>query len=338
MGAEYRYIYPVRQININDASAGLSITQSGAGLGIDLAGASAFRFGADVQLNRGAANRLDFASGDYLSIATMFIREGDAGGSSFANIYSSSGSIAIKASTDAGADVSLIPDTGGSLLVNFAAAANLIYTAGSFAFQVATTLAFGAFNSTISASSAGIARSIAQDITIGAGGASGAVLQHAFNLDSVIEAGLLGETDGAGTYTQAKSVWKVPYRDAGAGAIGPTAPTTAATWNGGMSVQASDAVPNGRIYIMSNETQRYIDMTAGFGFLYEEPITFGNFNHDGQKPWQYGDIMTLRVDRYTEDGGHALPYPFSKALKEQMITLLDTDVEFLQQIKEKLNA
>lgn len=161
------------------------------------------------------------------------------------------------------------------------------------------------------ASLAGIAGGIAYDIPIGAGGAANAVVKHNFQLDSVDEAGLFGETDGSGSYNQLKAVWKVPYSDAGAGAVGPTAPTTATTWNGGLSLRCSDAVANGRLYWMANETQHYVDATAGFNFLHKEPTTFGDFNN-----WQPGSLLALKVDRYNENGGHALPYPFERAIRE----------------------
>lgn len=199
-------------------------------------------------------------------------------------------------------------------------------------------IAFAAYNRTISASSAGVARSITYDITIGAGGAANGVLEHSFKLDTVIEAGLLGETDGSGSYTQLKTVWKIPYADAGAGTIGPTAPTTLATWNGGLFLGASNAVANGRLYWYANEALHYVDATAGFSYLYKEPTTFGNFNHDGPRPWQYGDVMVLKVDQYTKDGGHALPYPLEDALREKLLHLLNVDAEFRQQVKEKLYA
>ena len=158
---------------------------------------------------------------------------------------------------------------------------------------------------------AGVAASRSLNMPIAAGGAANAVLQWQFQLDGVIEAGLLGETDGAGSYTQLKTVWKIPYSDAGAGAIGPTAPTTAATWNGGLFLGASNAVANGRLYWYANEASHYVDATAGFSYLYKEPTTFGDFNN-----WKVGDLMLLKVDRYDENGGHALPYPFEKALQE----------------------
>lgn len=195
------------------------------------------------------------------------------------------------------------------------------------------TLSSTAANMLLNTSSAGVARSITYDITVGAGGAANAVLQHAFHLDSVIEAGLLGETDGSGTYTQLKTVWKIPYADAGAGTIGPTAPTTAATWNGGLFLGASNAVANGRLYWNANEALHYVDATAGFSFLYKEPTTFGDFNN-----WKYGDMMVLKVDRYTEDGGHALPYPLEDGVRAAMLRLLDEDPKFRQLVKERLHA
>lgn len=156
---------------------------------------------------------------------------------------------------------------------------------------------------------AGVAGGIVYNIPIGAGGAANAVVQHQFQLDSTIEAGLLGETDGAGAYTQAKTIWKVPYRDSGANVAAPTNPTTAATWLGGLRVEAGDDA--NRLYFYANEAWHYINQTAGFSFLHKEPTTFGDFNN-----WQYGELLALKVDRYNENGGHALPYPFERAVRE----------------------
>lgn len=225
-----------------------------------------------------------------------------------------------------------IDTTAGALTLNPTSGV-IISGNGSLVLSGAFEVSFGASDSSITATSAGVARSLAYNLKITAGGAANAVVQMPFQLDTVTEAGLLGETDGAGSYTQAKTVWKVPYRDAGAGAVGPTAPTTGATWNGGLTVQCSDAVANGRLYWYANEAAHYVDATAGFSFLYKEPTTFGDFNN-----WSFGDLMVLKVDRYNEDGGHALPYPMGKALKESFLYMLDTDMEFREQVKEKLHA
>ena len=186
-------------------------------------------------------------------------------------------------------------------------------------------------NGAFLASSAGVARFLSFNISISAGGAANAVLQHSFELDSTAEAGLLSETDGSGSYTQAKTIWKVPYRDSGVNVAAPTDPTTAATWLGGLRVEAGNDA--NRLYLYANEAWHYINQTAGFSFLHKEPTTFGDFNN-----WKYGDLIALKVDRYNENGGHALPYPFRMALKDEMLALLDVDAEFRQQVKEKLYA
>lgn len=121
------------------------------------------------------------------------------------------------------------------------------------------SLLFSADGTITRAALAGVAGSLTYDLPIAAGGAANAVVQQRFMLDSVIESGLLGETDGAGTYTQAKTIWKVPYRDSGAAVAAPTAPTTAATWNGGLRVEGGDDA--NRIYVFVNEAWHYATLT-----------------------------------------------------------------------------
>ena len=99
--------------------------------------------------------------------------------------------------------------------------------------------------------------------------------------------------------------------------------------DGWLELDVSQA--NGRLYWRANNAWHYVDATAGFSFLYEEPTTFGDFND-----WEVGDMMVLKVDRYAEDGGHALPYPLVEGLRETLLKLLDVDAEFRQQVKEKL--
>lgn len=220
--------------------------------------------------------------------------------------------------------------TGGSFDFYIAGVKKLGYVTGAFAFAEATTLSFGAFDSTISASSAGVPRAIVHDITIGAGGAANGVLQHALQLDSIIEAGLLGETDGAGSYTQAKTIWKVPYRDSGAGVAAPTAPTTAATWLGGLRVEAGDDV--NRIYFYANEAWHYVNQTAGLSITAEERVD----PWTGHR-WQVGDVGLVKMHAVYGDGGaDFLPYPLEEGLRETLLKLLDTDKEFRQEVAAKL--
>lgn len=158
---------------------------------------------------------------------------------------------------------------------------------------------------------AGVTGGLYYDIKITTGGAANAVVFHQFMLDSVIEAGLLGETDGSGSYTQGKTGWKVPYRDSGANVTVPVNPTTAATWLGCLRVESGN--DGDRIYAYANEGWKYAAVVAGFTWLPTEPTTFGDYNGK----WKFGDVVVMKVDKHFSDGApHALPYPFEKALNE----------------------
>lgn len=203
-------------------------------------------------------------------------------------------------------------------------------TATDFAFQQATTIAFGAFNSTISASSAGVARSITYDITVAAGGAANAQLSQQFQLDSVFEAGLSGETDGAGGVTAATQVWKVPYRDSGVTVAAPAALNVEVL--GGMRVEAGD--DTNRIYFRANAAWHYINQTAGLSITAEERVDPWT-----QHRWEVGDIGLVRMHKSYGDGGaDFLPYPLEEGLRETLLHLLDVDAEFRQSVRERLEV
>lgn len=179
---------------------------------------------------------------------------------------------------------------------------------------------------------AGVAANLTFDIPIAAGGAANAVVQFPFQLDTVTEAGLLGETDGSGSYTQGKTIWKVPYRDSGTNVTAPTNPTTAATWLGGLRVEAGD--DTNRIYLYANAAWHYINQTAGLSITKEE-----RFSLELGRGWEIGDFAVVRMHKAYGDGGaDFLPYPLDKSLRESLLKLLDTDREFRQQVKEKLYA
>jgi hypothetical protein len=112
---------------------------------------------------------------------------------------------------------------------------------------------------------AGISFLIEWDVPISAGGAAAAALDYKFMLDGALEAGLLAETDGAGSYRQ--PVWKVPYQagDFGADWSGFTPPTPASLVNGSEMVayNSNAGVLASRKYIYSNNNWGYIDFTSG---------------------------------------------------------------------------
>lgn len=113
------------------------------------------------------------------------------------------------------------------------------------------------------ASSAGVARAIHFDIPIGAGGAADAAIDYQFKLDNVLEAGLLAETSGGGTYQN--PVWKIPYMtgDYGAAWATYTAPAPASLVNGSMVVayNSNAGALNSRLYIYSNSAWVSVALT-----------------------------------------------------------------------------
>ena len=155
------------------------------------------------------------------------------------------------------------------------------------------TVSFTAANGALTTSSAGVARSIAYDITVGAGGAANAQLSHQLQLDSIFEAGLSGETDGSAGVTAATQVWKVPYRDSGVTVAAPAALNVEVL--GGIRVEAGD--DTNRIYFRANAAWHYINQTAGF----EIPATETDCLHC-HKPMQVGERVLGRVDRRIGDG------------------------------------
>lgn len=214
--------------------------------------------------------------------------------------------------------------------VRIAGAGRLNYSAGAFTYLEATTIGFGAFNSTISASSAGVARSIAYNITVGAGGAANAQLSEQFQLDTVFEAGLSGETDGSGGVTAATQVWKVPYRDSGINVAAPAALNVEVL--GGLRVEAGD--DTNRIYFRANEAWHYINQTAGLSIRADERVD----PWTGHR-WELDDLALVKMHKdYGDGGGDFLPYPLEEGLRETLLQLLDVDVEFRRQVKEKLGV
>ncbi len=160
----------------------------------------------------------------------------------------------------------------------------------------------GAGDLIIRVSSAGIARSMIHDITVGAGGAANAVLFHSFRLDSSTganEAGLYGETDGSGSVTATTQIWKIPYRDSGANVAAPANPN--AFQDGGMRIEAGDDAE--RIYVISNGAWKYVAVSAGFEWPAAERVTYGH-------RWEVDDIAIMRVDKIvgSDEAVHALPY------------------------------
>ncbi len=166
--------------------------------------------------------------------------------------------------------------TGGDLLVSHDGTDNLIATRAIL----------------------GTAFSTKFNMPIGAGGAANAALWWAFQLDTVTEAGLYGETDGAGSYTAATPIWKVPYRDSGANVTVPATPN--AYQDGGLRVEAGNDTE--RIYFIANAGWKYVTKTGGLSCLPEER-TDPNGHY-----FEVGDELKLRVDKVFADGAfHAIP-------------------------------
>ncbi len=168
---------------------------------------------------------------------------------------------------------------------------------------------YGAADRTLTASSAGVARTLAYDLTVGAGGAANAELWHSFRLDSSTganEAGMYGETDGSGSLTATTQIWKVPYRDSGANVAAPANPN--AFQDGGLRVEAGD--DDNRLYMIANGAWHYISQTAGLSFTAEERTMFGH-------RWEIGDLGAVKIDKHFGDGApHGLLYPFEQAVRD----------------------
>lgn len=117
-------------------------------------------------------------------------------------------------------------------------------------------------NTISTGSTAGVARAIYFDIPVAAGGAAAAGLDYQFLLDGTLEAGLLAETDGAGTYRE--PVWKIPYYTGDYGALwaGFAPPTPANIANGSMCVayNSNAGVLASRLYVYSNAAWTFVDL------------------------------------------------------------------------------
>ena len=108
--------------------------------------------------------------------------------------------------------------------------------------------------------SAGLARAWHWDIPVAAGGAADAALDYQFKVAGTLEAGLLAETDGSGSYRAA--TWKIPYNTADYNAdwSGYTAPDPASLTNGSMVlVHNSNGGGADRLYAYSGGGWHYID-------------------------------------------------------------------------------
>jgi len=100
------------------------------------------------------------------------------------------------------------------------------------------------------ASSAGVAETLAIDIPVGAGGAADAELAIELHMDGTEEAGLHAETDGAGSYRN--PVFAIPHETDTNDWTAPTLPTNAP--EGSMKVAYNSTLDETRLWIYSNST------------------------------------------------------------------------------------
>jgi hypothetical protein len=108
---------------------------------------------------------------------------------------------------------------------------------------------------------AGVARSMIFNMPVVAGGAAAAALSWLFQLDSVTEAGLIAETDGAGTYRL--PLFKVPNysADYGGAWAAPPAPAPAGLVNGCMFIAHNTNGNLYRLYCYTNAGWHYVTLT-----------------------------------------------------------------------------
>ena len=167
---------------------------------------------------------------------------------------------------DGGADDLLMYYTTAgvdSLNVTGAITSTATVTAGTGLSTNAGNLTFAATSGTskiVTGSGAGVAHAMHYDIVIGAGGAADAAIDHQFLLDGVLEAGLLAETDGSGSYRD--PVFKIPYytADYGAAWASVSLPAPASLANGSEAVlyNSNGAVLASRRYTYTNGAWTYV--------------------------------------------------------------------------------
>lgn len=109
---------------------------------------------------------------------------------------------------------------------------------------------------------AGTAMAINFNIPVGAGGAAAAALDHQLRIDGVMEAGLLAETDGAGTYRE--PVFKIPAysADYGVAWASPPNPTPASLVDGGMFTAHNTNDDTYRLYAYLNAGWRSVEAAS----------------------------------------------------------------------------
>jgi hypothetical protein len=113
-----------------------------------------------------------------------------------------------------------------------------------------------------SKSIAGVTAGVMWEMPIIAGGSGSQALRYVWKFDGTIEAGLIAETDGSGSYRE--PVWQVPHYDGAYNAdwSGFTAPTPTGLVDGGMFIAYnSDGGGQCRIYCYSNSGWRYVNLT-----------------------------------------------------------------------------
>ncbi len=137
---------------------------------------------------------------------------------------------------------------GKNLLVTVGATGDLTFTATSGTNTIST------------GSTAGVARALHFDILIAVGGGAGAALDYQFKLNSVLQAGLLADTDGAGG--SQNPVWAIPYyvADYGGAFVAPPNPAPANITNGCMFVaHDTNGAGDDALFIYSNGAWLKID-------------------------------------------------------------------------------
>jgi hypothetical protein len=107
----------------------------------------------------------------------------------------------------------------------------------------------------------GVARAIAFDIPVGAGGAANAALDWQFQIDSTLLFGLIAETDGAGSYQEPVAIIPNYSADYGVAWASPPAPTPASLQNGGHFVAHNTNDNTYRAYYYTNGGWRYAALT-----------------------------------------------------------------------------
>jgi len=110
-------------------------------------------------------------------------------------------------------------------------------------------------------SAAGVARAVHFDIPVTAGGAAGAALDWQMQIDSTLLAGLIAETDGAGSYRE--PVFLIPHysADYGVAWASPPAPSPASLQNGGHFVAHNTNDNTYRAYYYTNSGWHYAALT-----------------------------------------------------------------------------